>query len=113
MQDSYSLSFSGVPHPDGLVTRARRDPSAIRTECNAVNVILMLHLLELLPSGRIPKSRRVIRATMRFLVVGDVPEQNVRRALDMSRDTYCSAWNSLRQDTELLIETAITPPPSA
>jgi putative redox protein len=45
--------------------------------------------------------RRVITATMKFVIVGEVPEKNVRRALDMSRETYCSVWHSLREDIPL------------
>lgn len=45
--------------------------------------------------------RRVVRVTMRFKVGGDVPAKNVRRALEMSRETYCSVWHSLRRDIEL------------
>ena len=45
--------------------------------------------------------RRVIAATMNFTVAGDVPGKNVQRALDMSEETYCSVWHSLRQDIEL------------
>ncbi|MGD8329640.1 MAG: OsmC family protein [Acidobacteriota bacterium] len=45
--------------------------------------------------------RRVLRADMKFVVVGDVPDKNIQRALDMSRETYCSVWHSLRRDIEL------------
>jgi len=45
--------------------------------------------------------RRVVSGTMRFTVVGKVPDKNVQRALDMSRETYCSVWQSLRQDIAL------------
>lgn len=44
--------------------------------------------------------RRVVAAEMRFTVVGEVPEKNVARAIDMSRETYCSVWHSLREDIE-------------
>jgi uncharacterized OsmC-like protein len=30
-----------------------------------------------------------------------VPDKNIQRALDMSRETYCSVWHSLRRDIEL------------
>lgn len=45
--------------------------------------------------------RRVTAASMKVTVTGDVPEGNVQRALDLSRETYCSVWHSLRQDIEL------------
>jgi len=43
---------------------------------------------------------RVVAAAMRFTIVGNVPEKNVARAIDMSRETYCSVWHSLREDIE-------------
>ncbi len=45
--------------------------------------------------------RRVVSTEMRFVVRGDVPLKNVERALDMSRQTYCSVWHSLREDITL------------
>ena len=45
--------------------------------------------------------RRVVRAQMHYRITGDVPEKNVQRALDMSRETYCSVWHSLREDIPL------------
>ena len=45
--------------------------------------------------------RRVVAVEMRFTVVGEVPEKNVTRAIDMSRETYCSVWHSLRRDISL------------
>jgi uncharacterized OsmC-like protein len=34
-------------------------------------------------------------------VIGSVAPEPIQRALDLSRDKYCSVWNSLRQDIEL------------
>jgi putative redox protein len=53
--------------------------------------------------------RRVIGAAMEFRITGDVPDKNVQRALDMSRDTYCSVWHSLRRDIELDLGFTVTP----
>ena len=33
---------------------------------------------------------------------GTVPDHAVLRAIDLSRDKYCSVWHSLREDIELL-----------
>ena len=38
-------------------------------------------------------------------VEGDVPESNMRRAIDLSRDKYCSVWHTIRPDAELLVNT--------
>jgi putative redox protein len=53
--------------------------------------------------------RRIVRATMIFKVGGDVPAANLQRALDLSRETYCSVWHSLQQDIELETTFEITP----
>ncbi len=38
--------------------------------------------------------------TLHFIVGGDVPAPAVQRAIDLSRDKYCSVWHSLRRDIE-------------
>lgn len=43
---------------------------------------------------------RVTRVQLHFTLTGDVPEAAVQRAIDLSRETYCSVWHSLRQDIE-------------
>jgi putative redox protein len=52
-------------------------------------------------AGENPK--RVVRAELRFSIEGDVPAEAARRAIELSRDKYCSVWQSLRQDIELEI----------
>ncbi len=63
----------------------------LRTPATALSVELAVQRAERDP-------RRVVSANMTFTVVGNVPDKNVQRALDMSRETYCSVWQSLRQD---------------
>lgn len=41
--------------------------------------------------------------TLHYAVTGPVPEPAIQRAIDLSRDTYCSVWHSLRRDTPLTI----------
>jgi putative redox protein len=45
--------------------------------------------------------RRLVGAALHFAVTGDVPPDRMDRALALSRDKYCSVWNSLRSDMEL------------
>lgn len=51
--------------------------------------------------------RRFTVVKMEFELTGEVPEANLERALQLSRDRYCSAWASLRPDTELRIHSRI------
>jgi len=44
--------------------------------------------------------RRFTRIELKYTVVGDIPEPPVARAIQLSRDKYCSVWQSMRQDIE-------------
>lgn len=48
--------------------------------------------------------RRFISFHLHFCVVGDVKDSKVKRAIDLSREKYCSVWHSLRQDIELDVD---------
>lgn len=45
--------------------------------------------------------RHFVRFTLAFTVGGNVPPHAIQRAIDLSRDKYCSVWHSLRQDIAL------------
>jgi putative redox protein len=45
--------------------------------------------------------RRFTRIGLHFTITGQVPAEHVERAIQLSRDKYCSVWHSLRQDIEL------------
>lgn len=48
--------------------------------------------------------RKFTSFRLRFRLVGDVKESRVQRAIDLSRQTYCSVWHSLREDIELDVD---------
>ena len=54
--------------------------------------------------------RRLVKVDLRFAVVGDVPADRMDRALALSREKYCSVWNSLRADIELTTSYTIERP---
>ena len=45
--------------------------------------------------------RRFSHLTLHFTLTGDIPAHAVERAIQLSRDKYCSVWHSLRQDVPL------------
>jgi putative redox protein len=47
--------------------------------------------------------RRLLRVELRFEVQGAVPADKIQRAIDLSREKYCSVWHSLRPDIELVV----------
>ena len=70
-----------------ILQKGRHAFTALRAECTA---------------QRLPEPpRRFTSITLHFHVIGDVPEEAVSRAIALSRDKYCSAWNSIRTDVTL------------
>jgi putative redox protein len=53
--------------------------------------------------------RRLLTASLRFHVHGNVPAIAVERAIALSRDKYCSVWHSLRTDIELTTTFEVVP----
>ena len=45
--------------------------------------------------------RRFTRVELKYTITGDVPKDAVDRAIQLSRDKYCSVWHSLREDIRL------------
>ena len=54
--------------------------------------------------------KRLLSARIHFDIAGDVAEKNVERAIDLSREKYCSVWHSLRRDIELVVDYSIHAP---
>ena len=52
--------------------------------------------------------RRFTAFTLSFTVNGDIPKDAVERAIELSRDKYCSVWHSLRQDISLTVTSAVS-----
>ena len=45
--------------------------------------------------------KRFVTMTLHFDITGEVPDKVVARAIDLSRDKYCSVWNTIRPDVKL------------
>ena len=44
---------------------------------------------------------RFTRITLHFEIRGNPPATAIERAIELSRDRYCSVWHSMQQDIEL------------
>ena len=53
--------------------------------------------------------RHFVSFTIHFHVAGNIPDHVVQRAIDLSRDKYCSVWHSLRRDIELTTTFEVAP----
>lgn len=62
-----------------------------------------------LTGTRAPEApHRFTRVELRFTVTGTVEADVVERAIQLSRDKYCSVWHSLRQDIPLDVTFSIS-----
>jgi putative redox protein len=78
--------------------------------CMAMDVLALLRrsrfaltgLTAHLVADRAPSDpKRVVKVDLRFTLAGQVPEDRVARAIQLSREKYCSVWHSMRPDIEL------------
>jgi putative redox protein len=76
-----------------ILTKARFPPRAVRASL----------------VGRRPADppSRFIAITLHFAIDGDAPDDQIQRAIQLSRDKYCSVWNSMRQDIDFLVSFAV------
>ena len=75
--------------------------------CMAMDVVHMLRkgrhdlrgLRADLSAARVPEvPHRFSSVELRFTITGDIPSEPIERAIQLSRDKYCSVWHSMRQD---------------
>jgi putative redox protein len=78
--------------------------------CMAMDVVLILTkgrqalrgLTVSLRGTRAPEEpRRFTAISLHYTISGDIADEPIQRAIDLSRNKYCSVWHSLRQDIPL------------
>ena len=52
---------------------------------------------------------RFTSVTVHFTVEGPVPADAIERAIQLSRDKYCSVWHSMRNDIDLQVTFELVP----
>lgn len=53
--------------------------------------------------------RRFTNIVLHYAITGAVADEVVQRGIDLSRDKYCSVWQSMRQDIEFAITFKVSP----
>ena len=91
-------------------------PSPVQMLAMALAGCMSIDIVDIIRKGRHPLSafrttiaadrageppRRLLAVSLYFHIHGAVPAAAVERAIDLSREKYCSVWHSLRQDIEL------------
>jgi putative redox protein len=52
--------------------------------------------------------RRFTRIELRYTITGKVPPEPIERAIQLSREKYCSVWHSMRQDIALDVSFSVS-----
>jgi putative redox protein len=51
----------------------------------------------------------IVSVSLHFIVQGDIQPHQVERAIELSRDKYCSVWRSMRPDIGFTIDYTLQP----
>ena len=101
-----------------LDSDGKAGPSPMQALAYGVLSCMAIDIVHILQKGRHPLEglrcaltgarahdapRRFTRIEMTFTITGDVPREAAKRAVQLSRETYCSAFNSMAQDIEWVI----------
>jgi putative redox protein len=120
------LSFGATSGSTAVVVDSdgAAGPSPMQMAAFALSGCMAADVVSILQKGRHPMKglrasftgeraveppRRFIRITLHFHISGAVPSDAVERAIALSRDKYCSVWNSMRPDTEFITTFEIHP----
>lgn len=118
------LRFSGSANGVSLVldSTSTAGPSPMQAlafglaSCMAMDVVYMLNkgrhdlrglAVRLIGRRAEAPPRRFVAIELHFDVSGPVPKDQVERAIQLSRDKYCSVWTSMRQDIEFTVTAAM------
>ena len=111
------LRFSSADSEPAIVldSDGKAGPSPMQAMGYAVMACMAMDIVHILQKGRHPLEglqasmtghraqehpRRFTRIEIAFTITGNVPREAADRAVQLSRDTYCSAFNSMASDIE-------------
>ena len=123
---SGDLRFGATSGDISLITDGDSAAGLSPTQLLAISVAgcMSMDVVAMLRKGRHPLSafsctltgqrassvpRRFLSFHLHYRIAGAVPEPAVTRALELSRDKYCSVWHSLREDVTLTTSVDIQP----
>ena len=107
-----------------LDSKGAAGPSPVQALCFAIAGCMAMDVVHIVTKGRhdlkglkvdlvaqrAPEDpHRLTSVELKYLLTGNVPKEPVQRAIDLSREKYCSVWHSLRQDIPLTVSFTITP----
>ncbi len=104
--------------------KRKAGPSPVQAVAFALAGCMAIDVVDVIEKGRLPVKavscdmkvfradeapRRITGIELHFVVGGEVPEDRVARAIELSRDKYCSVWHSLNPSIEFKTSFAVNP----
>jgi len=117
--------FRGTSGDVTLVMDGNREagPSPVQAVAFALAGCMAIDVVDMIEKGRLPVKtvtcdmdvfrasgtpRKITGVNLHFKVTGDVPEDRVARAIDLSREKYCSVWHSLHPTIDFKTSFTVT-----
>ncbi len=122
---NHTLEFTAESGPHQLITdgSSQAAPSPMVLLATALAGCMAIDLVHILTRGRQAISalkttlqaerspeepHRFVKVDLKFDISTSASPEQIERALDLSRNKYCSVWNSLREDIELNVSYELT-----
>lgn len=119
----FRVAFESSSSPNSLVldSAGLAGPSPVQALAAALGGCMAMDLVHILTRGRFAvrrltarlsahrsdqEPRRLVAVQLHFIIDSEAPQDAVDRAIALSREKYCSVWQSLRQDIEFDVTSA-------
>ena len=118
--------FQGASGGVSMVMDGSRDagPSPVQAVAFALAGCMAIDVVDVIEKGRFPVKavtcdmqvfrasetpRRITGVNLHFVVTGEIPPDRVARAIELSREKYCSVWHSLHPSIDFQTSFAVNP----
>ena len=119
--------FSGTSDGGVSITmdgKREAGPSPAQAVAFALAGCMAIDVADVIEKGRLPirsltcdmdvfrapeAPRKITGVELHFLVTGDIPENRVARAIELSREKYCSVWHSLHPSIDFKTSFTVNP----
>ena len=119
--------FSGTSDGGVSITmdgKREAGPSPVQAVAFALAGCMGIDVVDMIEKGRFPLKalicdmgvfraegtpKAIIGVDLHFLVTGDVPSDRIARAIELSREKYCSVWHSLHPAIDFKTSFTVNP----
>ncbi|MBK5255109.1 MAG: OsmC family protein [Vicinamibacteria bacterium] len=118
--------FHGVSGDVTMALDGKREtgPSPVQAVAFSLAGCMGIDVVDVIEKGRLPLKaltcdmkvfrdseapKRITGIELHFVVTGGVPEDRVARAIELSREKYCSVWHSLNPSIKFKTSFAVNP----